>query len=164
MMHNAWSSIEEVPYCFARSSIEFMVTRAEKLTIWIQFEITRPVAAIKSLRFALFAFSHPYVPANNGDIMGSQASPSNPWPHLIESGSVWSMDQGSYWKSSAVFNFAPTDTTCCDIQEVTKWQCCRCSSVFQLILNLCTMPVKYEKIGDQIRLLYFFIATSGPFY
>ena len=29
------------------------VTRAEKLTIWIQFEITRPVAAIKSLRFAL---------------------------------------------------------------------------------------------------------------
>ena len=31
-----------------------MVTQAEKLTIWIQFEITRPVAAIKSLRFALF--------------------------------------------------------------------------------------------------------------
>ena len=33
-----------------------MVTRAEKLTIWIQFEITRPVAAIKSLRFALLFF------------------------------------------------------------------------------------------------------------
>ena len=32
----------------------FTVTRAEKLTIWIQFEISRPVAAIKSLRFALF--------------------------------------------------------------------------------------------------------------
>ena len=31
-----------------------MVTRVEKLTIWIQFEITRPVTAIKSLRFALF--------------------------------------------------------------------------------------------------------------
>ena len=31
-----------------------MVTRVEKLTIWIQFEIARPVAAIKSLRFALF--------------------------------------------------------------------------------------------------------------
>ena len=30
-----------------------MVTRAEKLTIWIQFQITWPVAAIKSLRFAL---------------------------------------------------------------------------------------------------------------
>ena len=107
MMHKAWSSIEEVPYCFARSSVKFQgrtalkiiqfdpdwafpdcnlslnspmgtkrctklevalkrcpivlqghpsnftVTRAEKLTIWIQFEITRPVAAIKSPRFAL---------------------------------------------------------------------------------------------------------------
>ena len=31
-----------------------MVRQAEKLTIWIQFENTRPVAAIKSLRFALF--------------------------------------------------------------------------------------------------------------
>ena len=107
MMHKAWSSIGEVPYCIARSSVKFQgrtalkviqfdpdwafpdcnlslnspmgtkrctklevaskrcpivlqghpsnftVTRAEKLTIWIQFEITRPVAAIKSLRFAL---------------------------------------------------------------------------------------------------------------
>ena len=33
-----------------------MVTRVEKLTIGIQFEITRPVAAIKSLRFALLLF------------------------------------------------------------------------------------------------------------
>ena len=31
-----------------------MVTRVEKLTIWIQFEINRPVAAIESLRFAFF--------------------------------------------------------------------------------------------------------------
>ena len=36
----------------------FTVTRAEKLTIWIQFEITRPVADIKSLRFALFEVTH----------------------------------------------------------------------------------------------------------
>ena len=36
----------------------FTVTRAEKLTIWIQFEITRPVADIKSLRFALFEVIH----------------------------------------------------------------------------------------------------------
>ena len=113
MMHKAWSSIEEVPYCIARSSVKFQgrtalkiiqfdpdwafldcnlslnspmgtkwctklevawkrcpivlqghpsnftVTRSEKLTIWIQFEITRPVAAIKSLRFALFKY-HQY--------------------------------------------------------------------------------------------------------
>ena len=32
----------------------FTVTWAEKFTILIQFKITRPVAAIKSLRFALF--------------------------------------------------------------------------------------------------------------
>ena len=38
----------------------FTVTRAEKLTIWIQFEITRPVAAIKSLRFALFFLSNAF--------------------------------------------------------------------------------------------------------
>ena len=108
MMHKSWCRIEEVPYCFWKSSIKFqghtgqkiinfeqswafpdcnsslngpmdlkwrtkldvvwkkypiffeghpsnfMVTWAEKLKIWIQFEITSPVAAIKSLRFALF--------------------------------------------------------------------------------------------------------------
>ena len=111
MMHKALSSIEEVSYCLARSSVKFQghtalkiiefdqdwafpdcnlslnspmgtkwctklevawkrcpivlqghpsnftVTPAEKLTIWIQFEITRPVAAIKSLRFALLHFA-----------------------------------------------------------------------------------------------------------
>ena len=37
----------------------FKVTQAEKSTIWIQFEINRPVAAVKSLRFALFFLCHP---------------------------------------------------------------------------------------------------------
>ena len=118
MMHKAWSSIEEVPYCIARSFVKFQgrtalkiiqfdpdwafldcnlslnspmgtkwctklevawkrcpivlqghpsnftVTRSEKLTIWIQFEITRPVAAIKSLRFALF-FINDHFPGIN---------------------------------------------------------------------------------------------------
>ena len=110
MMHKAWSSIEEVPYCFSRSSIKFQVHTGQKLPIltridcfrtgtpvWIHWwlgndaqslmwqrggallflsrssikifrshglknrrlesnlsKITRPVAAIKSLRFALF--------------------------------------------------------------------------------------------------------------
>ena len=54
MMHKAWHSIEEVPYGFSRSSIKFYGHTGGKLTILIQFEITRPVAAIKSLRFALF--------------------------------------------------------------------------------------------------------------
>ena len=57
MMHKAWRSIEEVPYCFSRLSIKSHGHTVEKLTIWIQFEITRPVAAINSLRFALFAIT-----------------------------------------------------------------------------------------------------------
>ena len=71
MLHKAWSSIEEVPYCFWRSSVKFQGHSAKKnRRFWPklgvsrlknQFEsnlskITRPVAAIKSLRFALFGF------------------------------------------------------------------------------------------------------------
>ena len=42
------------PIVFRDHPSNFTVTRAAKLTIWVEFEITRPVAAIKSLRFALF--------------------------------------------------------------------------------------------------------------
>ena len=56
MMHKAWWCLQEVPYCFSRSSIRFHDHTDWKSTIWIQFEITRPVAAIKSLRFALFLY------------------------------------------------------------------------------------------------------------
>ena len=45
-------NVDEVPYWFLGHPSSFKVTK--KSTIWIQFEITRPVAAIKSLRFALF--------------------------------------------------------------------------------------------------------------
>ena len=53
MMHKAWRSIEEVPIVFLGHPSNFSVTRAEKLTIWIQFEITRPVAAIKWIQFEI---------------------------------------------------------------------------------------------------------------
>ena len=42
------------PVVFQCHPSNFTVTRAEKSLIWMQFEIIRPVAAIKSLRFALF--------------------------------------------------------------------------------------------------------------
>ena len=45
---------KKCPIVFRGHPSNFTVTRAEKSTIWIQFKITRPVAAIKSLRFALF--------------------------------------------------------------------------------------------------------------
>ena len=57
-MHKAWRSIEEVPYCFSRSSIKFHGHTGGKIALWIQFEITWPVAAIKSLRFALLLLKH----------------------------------------------------------------------------------------------------------
>ena len=39
MMHKAWSSIEEVPYCFSRSSVEFQGHTALKI---IEFDPNRP--------------------------------------------------------------------------------------------------------------------------
>ena len=58
MMHKASRSIEEVPYCFSMSSIKFQDCMGKKINdlIPILSKITRPVAAIKSLRFALFVF------------------------------------------------------------------------------------------------------------
>ena len=76
MMHKAWSRIEEVLYCFSRSSIKFQGHTALKIVEFFRvihqisksqvlkyqrFElnlskITRPVAAIKSLRFALLTY------------------------------------------------------------------------------------------------------------
>ena len=114
MMHNSWSSMEEVPYCFSMSSVKLQghttkknpsiltqIRRFRTVTpVWIhqwlgndaqslklhrrgallyfgvihqisrshglknrRFEfslskITRPVAAIKSLRFVFFSFNH----------------------------------------------------------------------------------------------------------
>ena len=51
MMHTAWCSIKEVPCCF---SFDFKITLAENRRFEFSLgKITRPVAAIKYLRFAL---------------------------------------------------------------------------------------------------------------
>ena len=51
-----WCSTEEVPYSFSRSSIKFEGRMAPKIDDFnpIFSKIIRVVAAIKSLRFALF--------------------------------------------------------------------------------------------------------------
>ena len=59
MMHKAWSSIEEVPYCFWRSSLKFQNHTGWKIydlnPIWVRLlGRSQALAAIKSLRFALF--------------------------------------------------------------------------------------------------------------
>ena len=56
MLHKAWNSKEEMPYCFPRSSIKFLGHTGQNITDfdpnWA-FPDYRPVAAFKSLRFAL---------------------------------------------------------------------------------------------------------------
>ena len=57
MLHKAWNSKEEMPYCFPRSSIEFQGHTGQNITDFYPnwaFPNYRPVAAFKSLRFALF--------------------------------------------------------------------------------------------------------------
>ena len=57
MLHKAWNSKGEVPYRFPRSSIKFQGHMGQNITHfdpnWA-FPDYRPVAAFKSLRFALF--------------------------------------------------------------------------------------------------------------
>ena len=59
MLHKAWNSKGEVPYCFPRSSIKFQGHTGQNITDfdpnWA-FPDYRPVAAFKSLRFALFSY------------------------------------------------------------------------------------------------------------
>ena len=57
MMHKALRNIEEVPYCFFLGHpSNFQVTQAVKATILSYLsKNTRPVAAIKSLTFALLS-------------------------------------------------------------------------------------------------------------
>ena len=57
MLHKAWNSKGEMRYCFPRSSINFQCHTGQNITDfdpnWA-FPDYRPVAAFKSLRFALF--------------------------------------------------------------------------------------------------------------
>ena len=71
MLHKAWNSKEEMPYCFPRSSIKFQGHTGQNITDfdpnWA-FPDYRPVAAFKSLRFALFIL-HIY---DNKDIINAR--------------------------------------------------------------------------------------------
>ena len=59
MLHKAWNSKGEMPYCFPRSSIKFQGHTVQNITDFYpnwEFPDYRPVAAFKSLRFALFLY------------------------------------------------------------------------------------------------------------
>ena len=57
MLHKAWNSKGEMPYRFPRSSVQFQGHKVQNITdfdpTWA-FPDYRPVAAFRSLRFALF--------------------------------------------------------------------------------------------------------------
>ena len=61
MLHKAWNIKGEMPYCFPRSSIKFQGHTGQNITDfdlnWA-FPDCRPVAAFKSLRFALFLYEN----------------------------------------------------------------------------------------------------------
>ena len=58
-MQKVWRSAEEVPCCLSRSSVKFQGHKGQKNNDLnpIMSKITRPVAAIKSLGFALLLFN-----------------------------------------------------------------------------------------------------------
>ena len=59
MFHKAWNSKGEVSFCFPRSSIKFQGHTVQNITDFdpnLAFPDYRPVAAFKSLRFALLFF------------------------------------------------------------------------------------------------------------
>ena len=71
MLHKAWNSKGEMPYCFPRSSIKFQGHTGQNITDfdpnWA-FPDYRPVAAFKSLRFALF-YSLPQILQINVNVL-----------------------------------------------------------------------------------------------
>ena len=68
MLHKAWNSKGEMPYRFPRSSVKCQGHTVQNITDfdpnWA-FPDYRPVAAFKSLRFALFFFDENSVPSLN---------------------------------------------------------------------------------------------------
>ena len=64
MLHKAWNSKGQMSYCFPRSSIKFQGHAGQNITDFdpnCAFPDYRPVAAFKSLRFALFVQFWPIV-------------------------------------------------------------------------------------------------------
>ena len=83
MLHKAWNSKGEMPYCFSRSSVKFQGHTGQNISDFAPnwaFPDCRPVAAFKSLRFVFLFFQCQYM-------VGSSLH-----PHLLSQGliNVWS--------------------------------------------------------------------------
>ena len=98
MLHKAWNSKGEMPYCFPRWSIKFQSHTVRNITDfdpnWA-FPDYRPVAAFESLRFALFLILVLFWLRETFQIWGFQAFwlCSVDFPHygdpLTETGHIW---------------------------------------------------------------------------
>ena len=102
MLHKAWNSKGEVPYCFPKSSIKFQGHTGQNIIAfdpnWA-FPDYRPVAAFKSLRFALLLIiptvgtpynTTPYITGSNIALLGhgSQNLWSKLWIPIVKSAPV----------------------------------------------------------------------------
>ena len=87
MLHKAWNSKLEMPFCVPRSSIIFQGHTVQNITDfdpnWA-FPDYRPVAAFKSLRFALF--TQPFIQAQIKENIKAQRL----WP-------LWGEFTGDRW-------------------------------------------------------------------
>ena len=73
MLYKAWNSKGEMPYCFPRSSMKFQGHTGQNITDfdpnWAFLDY-RPVAAFKSLRFALL-HNHFYTQISSFHVHGN---------------------------------------------------------------------------------------------
>ena len=102
MLHKAWNSKGEMPYCFPRSSIKFQGHTGQNITDfdpnWA-FPDYRPVAAFKSLRFALFLPLFLFPPLYNN----LQHRPKNPEHCLCRQHcQFWSWGHWTAWWAFSV--------------------------------------------------------------
>ena len=114
MLHKDWNSKGEMLYCFPRSSIKFQGHTVQNITDFdpnLAFSDYRPVAAFKSLRFALFWYSH-HLQNFSGFWLGAFSGVDQLW------GLTWclfsSLSQSNFLlKSSFAINWEASEIILC---------------------------------------------------
>ena len=105
MLHKAWNSEGEMPYCFPRSSIKFQGYTGQNISDfdpnWA-FPDYRPVAAFKSLRFALFCIRlHgplAYKQLKKIRILWRRMVPVYPHTYILVYAGIYILVSGGTWR------------------------------------------------------------------
>ena len=116
MTHIASGGKKEVLYCFSRSSVKFQCHTGQKVGFGSNLgKITRPVTAIKSLRFALFKVIH-QISSSHGTKKFTDFDPNWVFPDCNSSlTQTQTQTQTQVWIHTWLRNDAET---CSDIEEV----------------------------------------------